>query len=58
MFFFFFFFFFKRYSHIHFFCLQGRKPLDSLIIDLDVEYTAKYGDVLPESGKSNNELLL
>ena len=39
------------------FCLQGRKPLDSLIFDLDVEYTAKYGDVLPESGKSNQELL-
>ena len=48
--------FFQRQCHF-LFCLQGRKPLDSLIIDLDVEYTAKYGDVLPESGKSNQELL-
>ena len=28
------------------------------MIDLDREYTAKYGDLLPESGKSSSELLL
>ena len=31
---------------------------DFLIVDLDREYTAKYGDVLPESGKGSPELLL
>ena len=38
------------------FCLQGRIEFDLLIINLDREYTAKYGDVLPESGKSRSEL--
>jgi len=38
-------------------CLR-RIQFDFLIIGLDREYTAKYGDVLPESGKSSSELLL
>ena len=39
------------------FCLQDAFLFDLLTINLDMDYTAKYGDVLPESGKSSSELL-